>query len=705
MKVKSGKWKVIMLACVSIAFSLLTSHFSISQAQVQLPGSASRNSQGFPSGNFGDSTATADSVGVKGLVYNKTIPDSVLRAKVFFFNIAPLAVKINEVWNPSLDPTGVQYNNDPIDAFNGNYYLGKGVLGHPHLPIFYRLPDHLKINLQQEEFEVYLKKPENVRFYQTMTPYSLLSYNNSLNKDYRVHLAHTQNIIPGWNLSFDYQLICPEGPFAYSGAKNHYLDFTTNYFSSDSRLQAHGGIIWQSFTIDENGGITDDNYFTSGEMRNQSGLPMTLSGSGTTHLRRNAFAGVTYNIVSQVERTRQRDSLSVRNITADDGTVKIIADTIEVTDTLRTSKPLSFNAGVFGLEASYSRRERSAYLTGYSNTDQWDEVNATLFWTNDAYPDYRWRNPFKLTLGITPRRISGYFRSDTTKATPDTLSALCLVNPFAKAQILVGNLLLSLDAEFDNTLRQLDTAVSVPDYRGSASLMLFLDTLRQSGIEAKATLLNAIPNVRMLHATHYTLKPIRDLRYELHLFRQSGTPKSNLFIDLNLSATSKSHAAWYDSTLTVRKGKTGLWLFQAALTMRMKWRWLHFDMQQLLQYSTDTVQLPLPLWTSKNSLYADFPLFSGALRLQVGTDLRCYTAFAPSQYDPATGLFYRQDTKTGNYLWADAFLNLQVKRVSIYLKGGHLNALWESHPNYFLLPHYPGQRFGFFWGITWHFFD
>jgi hypothetical protein len=113
----------------------------------------------------------------------------------------------------------------------------------------------------------------------------------------------------------------------------------------------------------------------------------------------------------------------------------------------------------------------------------------------------------------------------------------------------------------------------------------------------------------------------------------------------------------------------------------------------------------VPVWASKNSIYADFTLFRRALRMQVGVDIRYYTAFAPDGYDPATGILFQQDTETGDYLWGDAFINLQVKRASIYVKAGHINALWESAPRYFLLPHYPGNRFGLFWGMTWNFFD
>jgi len=93
------------------------------------------------------------------------------------------------------------------------------------------------------------------------------------------------------------------------------------------------------------------------------------------------------------------------------------------------------------------------------------------------------------------------------------------------------------------------------------------------------------------------------------------------------------------------------------------------------------------------------------LRMQVGVDIRYYTRFAPDGYDPATGIFFQQDVETGDYFWGDAFINLQVKRASIYIKAGHVNALWENHPQYFLLPHYPGTRFGLFWGMTWNFFD
>lgn len=700
-----------LLACLLVAAS--------AGAQVrQIPGTAtsrgglgtfspgnstvSNQGSGAPHNAFGNDSTFADTSATKGLVYAKETPDSVLRRKVFFFHYVPHNVKIDEVWNPTLDPTGAQFS-DPLDAFNGNYYLGQGTIGHPHMSLFSTFADGLSYSLQNEGQEGYLKTPESIRLYQTLTPYTLLSYNNTLNKDYLVRVAHTQNIIPGWNVSFDYQLICPEGNLSGSGAKNHYLDVTTNYFSRDSRLQIQAGFIWQSFRLDENGGLSDDSYFTSNQTSNLGGLPVVLYNSQSKSLHHNAFVHATYNLVQQVEKYRHRDSLAVRYDTISADSINIVTDTIELVDTIPVGTPHVINAGVLGVEMDYARWKRAAYLSNFSDSLLWSDASATLFWTNDAYPDHRWHNPLKITLGITPRRLDAIVTTDTA-AGPDTLVTTAAVNPFAKVELALGRFTLKAKGELDNTPLGLHDNLQEPDYHAAATLQFDFDSAGNSGIELMGALSRQTPEIRLLHASRYTFDPISSQHCNLHLFHSSDSGFFRL-VDLSASMTHMSHNVWYDSTQTACTGTDAFWLYQAALTLNLQWGWFHVDMQQFLQHSTDKVQVDVPVWASKNSIYADFTLFRRALRMQVGIDIRYYTAFAPDAYDPATGLFFQQDAETGDYLWGDAFINLQVKRASIYVKAGHINALWESAPRYFLLPHYPGNRFGLFWGMTWNFFD
>ena len=74
-------------------------------------GNVGNQGLGLNNNTFGNDSSFADTSATKGLVYAKETPDSVLRSKVFFFHYAPHNVKIDEVWNPTLDPTGVQFSD------------------------------------------------------------------------------------------------------------------------------------------------------------------------------------------------------------------------------------------------------------------------------------------------------------------------------------------------------------------------------------------------------------------------------------------------------------------------------------------------------------------------------------------------------------------------------------------------------------------
>lgn len=660
----------------------LGQNVTFSSARTTATGS-SRNNTTQIANPFQDDTTRTDTIAEpKGIQYVKEVPDSVLRKKVFYFHHSTAQPKIMEVWHPTLDPTGIQFC-DPLDALNGNYYLGKGVVGHPHVALYPTLADGLHMQLQPDPNAGYAKRPGNIRFYQTQTPYTVLSYNSSLNKDYVVHAAHTQNIMPGWNLSLDYKLINPEGIYTSTAASDHYLDATMNYFSRDSRIQARGGIIWQSFRIDENGGISNDSYFTRlGLQDNRAGIPVNLYGMGTLHRELAAFADGSYSFVRQFEHYRYRDSLVA--VVVDDTLTRL--DTLDIIDTIPAGQPHCLNAGRLGMEINYDRRKRV-----FTDSTWWQEIGASVYWTNDVYPDHRWRNPLKLTVGIKPRQVRVAIEGDS-------MMLRSYADPFARAEVAVGRGTLAAEGE----LRGDFGLQTRPDSRFSASLLFPFDTARQTVATLAATLQDKSPDVRMIH--DYTVaygqlpEKIATQRYMLQ-FRHKD------MVDIEATANHQSHNIWYNSQMGVETGQSDLWLFQARLTLRLHVGWMHLDMQQLLQYSTDSLQMPAPLWASKNSLYADFHLFRRSVRAQIGADVRYHTAFHAPGYNYATGIFYHQDeTTVGGYIWADVFINLNVKRASFYAKAGHLNALWDT-PDYFLLPHYPGQRFGLFWGITWHFFD
>ena len=626
----------------------------------------------------GDSTLSqSDTAATKGLVYNKEVPDSVLKQKVFLFHHRRARVWIDEVWNPTLDPTGAQFN-DPLDALNGNYYLGKGSLGHPHVSLFPTLADGLQLRLQPDLYPGYAYTLNNIDFYQTLTPFSVLHYGSSLADDHSLLVSHTQNIIPGWNVAFNYQLFNPEGVYTSSGALNNYLSATTNYFTHDARLQASAALIWQAFNIDENGGLSDDNIFINRLQSNRAGIPVAMNNAGSLQRDLAAMASVKYSFERQSDIYRHHDSISP--VQVNDSTTRF--DTIVLTDTIPLGKPHVFNWGVAGLELNYDRQKRV-----FTDSTLWREQTAILYWTNDAYASHRWRNPLKVTVGLQPRYLRAIIYGDT-------LRSYSWVNPFVRAEVALWGASVQIEA----SQQENPWSSSNRDRRLAAMLTVPIDSAGLTYACLEGILQDKAPDLIYWYSAgsidnqsiqHYTLR-----------FKHKEV------VDFKASANHLSHNVWFDTAHVLHEGSRDFWLLQASLTMHLSAGPMHLDMQQLIQHSTDAEQMPVPLWASKNSLYADFPLFHRTLRAQVGVDVRYHTAYHAPQYDPTTGLFLLQNTTTvGNYIWADAFITMQVKRASIYIKAGHVNALWENPATYFLLPHYPGQKFGLLWGLTWCFFD
>lgn len=645
--------------------------------------SSSQNKGTNTTNPFSTDSTQADTSANKGLVYHKEIPDSVLRQKVFLFRHRKARMWIDEVWNPTLDPTGVQFS-DPIDALNGNYYLGKGSLGHPHVSLFPTLADGLDIRIRPDLYPAYSFRLDNINFFQTLTPFSSLSYGGSLANDHSLRITHTQNIMPGWNASFDYRLFNPEGVYTSSGALNNYLNATTNYFSPDSRLQASAALIWQSFNIDENGGLANDSIFILRRQSNRAGIPVRLSNSGSLQRDLAAMGSLLYSLERQSNAYRHRDSIVL--VQVNDSTTRL--DTLDLLDTIPLRRPHILNPGVVGIELNYDRQKRL-----FVDSTHWREQQATLYWTNDAYPNHRWRNPLKVTLGLQPRYLRAVILGDT-------LRSYSWINPFLRVEATLWRATLALDAEqqsnpwaSDGNDRRFAVSIDLP-FDSAGLTRLKLDAQLQ---DRPADLITVYYHTASTGAASLPSSTVE--RYSLHFKHQD-------IIDFSASASHIRRHLWIDTLLAVHQGQQPFWLLQASLLLRLHAGPLHLDLQQLLQHSTDALQLPLPLWATKNSIYADFPLFGRTLRAQLGVDLRYHTPYHAPLYDPASGLFLQQDQLTvGGYLWADAFINLQVKRASIYLKAGHLNALWETPATYLLLPHYPGQAFGLQWGLLWTFFD
>jgi hypothetical protein len=157
-----------------------------------------------------------------------------------------------------------------------------------------------------------------------------------------------------------------------------------------------------------------------------------------------------------------------------------------------------------------------------------------------------------------------------------------------------------------------------------------------------------------------------------------------------------AHPAWHSDPLSV---------FSVFFDSRLDWRRFTLDNKITFQQLSDESALRLPGLIINSTLAYELDLFQGALQAMGGVELFYNTAWKAPAYMPATRSFYLQnDKETGNYLYADVFINLRIKRARIFLLMQHVNQGLAGF-DYYMIPGYPMPDRAFKFGINWMFYD
>lgn len=133
---------------------------------------------------------------------------------------------------------------------------------------------------------------------------------------------------------------------------------------------------------------------------------------------------------------------------------------------------------------------------------------------------------------------------------------------------------------------------------------------------------------------------------------------------------------------------------------------VHWD--NILSYQTTSQSdiLPLPVLNLYSNLYLKFRI-AKTLNVQLGADLRYFSAYYAPTYSPAANQFALQDsahprTKIGNYPILSAYANLHLQHCRLYIAAHHLNA---GTGRAFWAPNYPIDPMTIRLGVSWNFFN
>jgi hypothetical protein len=162
----------------------------------------------------------------------------------------------------------------------------------------------------------------------------------------------------------------------------------------------------------------------------------------------------------------------------------------------------------------------------------------------------------------------------------------------------------------------------------------------------------------------------------------------------------------YTHSIDVRQSNTSIEVLTASLSQNFKWKIIGWENEITFQHSTNNDVLPLPKLNIYSNLYLNFRL-AKVLRVQIGGDIRYFTAYHAPDYFGAAGMFAVQDANhkrlsIGNYPIVNVYANLHLKQCRMYINVAHVNA---TSGNMFYVPHMAMNPMNINFGLSWNFFN
>lgn len=587
------------------------------------------------------------------------------------------------------------YRNSITNTYTGNYggaYLSNDFSKRQYNSDFYFFQTH----------DAYLLTPRNIDFYNTTTPYTMLDYSQSENKnrknETRFNVLHSQNITPHLNVTFRYDQATSAGQYNYQENKNHFITLYSAY--TTDKLNVYGGFIVNRVRNQESGGMVSDSTLLL--IDDTEFINMWLPDARSELKNTSVFATGEYKL----------------------GVMEAVADT-------QLFRPIVGFIYSFNLSNNFRK-----FWEGEENNN------------SDFFPDY-YLNPYMTHDSLrfnmitnmaqikfyesAARRYSfgkrAYIGADLVKsfyAAPGYSEAIfpfhpgkyinnVYVGPEGRwnrnnyTNIFAGGGIFRREGKFwtwnfDGRLYLSGFKAGQTELTGTISkpFPFWKDSLAYFNIEGN--LQNRVPDYFQQHYFSNRIKWDNNFINEQQMnagFR-FFSPRRKLEAAFRYSLF--NNYLYHDTLGIPAQTKSELLVLSAYLDKVYTLGNLNVRTRLLWQKATAPQYLRLPDLSAQLTLLYKMTI-SKVLFTEIGLDTRYNTEYYADAYHPATGFFYLQnEKKLGGYPYMDAFADLKLKRTRVFFQYLNIGSSFLNKP-YFTALHYPMNRSTFRLGVAWSFYD
>ena len=587
-------------------------------------------------------------------------------------------------------------------------------------------------------YSIWTYTPETLPQYNTKTPYTELAYYGTLfanqeKEEANIRVLTTQNITPALNFTIDFRRYGGNGMLKREDTANKTFVASTNYLGK--KYLMHAGYIYNKVKRSENGGIVDESWIRDTTVDARE-IDVYLRDAENQLKKNTLFLDQSYRIpltfLTDLKGKKERklqearrdsimasgDSTAIAQLMAEEERQLAIEAAKADTATINTDITTAF----IGHSTEYSV---------FSKTYK-DKISDPL--GKEFYGDRFYINP---TSSMDSLRVMRLDNKVFIRLQPWKDDGI-----ISKLDVGIGDKLANYFS-FSPTdyLRGGNNVVQNSMYlyagaNGQYSRYLTWNAkgkynflgyeINDFGIEANMAF-NAYPFRRdrkspLTVTAHFETSLKEPDYYQQHLFTNHfkwdndfgkiSTTKAEASVSIprwemaaSFGYALLSNNIYYDTQGFVQQNTSPMSVMTATLKKNfLVWKF-HLDHHAMLQLSSDKEVLPLPLLALNFRYYIQFDVVKNVMQMQIGANGTYTTEWYAPAYNPVLGVFHNQDErKYGNCPYIDAFVNIQWKKASIFIKAVNVNMGWPNKSaDYFSAAGYIAPQRAIKFGITWPF--
>ena len=590
-------------------------------------------------------------------------------------------------------------------------------------------------------YQLWTFTPENLPNYNTKTPYTELCYWGTLfvnreKEESNVKVLTTQNITPELNLTLQYTNFSGRGMLRREDTSYRTLVTAMNYTGKNYLM--HTGFIYNRIERSENGGLTDQSMVRDTTVDARE-IEIYLKDAGSKMKTNTVYLDQSYripfsfieNLKGRKERKAEqarRDSImaSGDSIAIEALKAKIEAELAQETAKADTSNVhTDITSAFIGHSSEYAVFRRSYYDKIASSDSYGREFYNDRFYLNpttsrDSMRVMRFEN--KAFVRLQPWKSDGIV-SKLDVGLGDKLLTYYSFSPqdYLKGQqnVLQNSLYMYAGAQgqYDKYLqwnakgRYTFLGHEINDFEVEGNLKFSAYPFRRFrkspltlDVHFETSLKEPDYYQQHLYTNHYKwdndFGKISTTKLEADL----SIPRWKMSAGFGYGLLSNN--IYYDNLGIAQQNTTPMSVITASLQKDFHLWKFHLENRAKLQFSSNEEVMPLPLLALNLRYYFQFDVVKNVMEMQIGINGTFTTKWYAPAYNPVLGVFYNQtEEKFGNCPYVDAFVNVQWKRVSVFVKAVNLNMGWPNKSiDYFTAAGYIAPQRAIKFGITWPFY-